>query len=78
MLTGLRAGTPVADLSAALHGDMAQAVAQTCFSLKSRLHLDSVGPTGGVFQNALLFKLANELLISHHLAPPNDGELALG
>jgi hydrogenase maturation factor HypF (carbamoyltransferase family) len=47
--------------------------------------LNTVGLTGGVFQNALLLQLLQEKLLAndfavltHRLVPSNDGGLALG
>jgi hydrogenase maturation protein HypF len=77
------AGTPPSEIGAGFH----QAVASLIDDVRDRLAPDSpaVGLTGGVFQNARLVEDALARLrnagcdaLLHHLAPPNDGGLALG
>lgn len=67
------------------HATLAGCIAGQALYLRERMNFDSVGLTGGVFQNKLLAELAIRQLSSAgfdvHLpvqAPCNDGGLALG
>ncbi len=67
------------------HQTVAQAVGEMCGRIRDRERIEKVALSGGVFQNDLLLMLAtNDLrrrgfqVYSHHLAPPNDGGIALG
>jgi len=79
------AGADPADLVAYFHGAVALGVAGVATALRPRSGTHPVGLTGGVFQNALLTRLATTTLeaagfevLTHHLVPPNDGGLSLG
>ena len=80
-----RGGERVASLAAAFHDAVAVAVVDVASRARRERGLDSVGLTGGVFQNAFLVGTTRRLLegegftvFTHHLVPPNDGGLALG
>ena len=56
-----------------------------CEKVRSRMGLETVALSGGVFQNHLLLRLCDEALqqrgftvLRHSLVPPNDGGIALG
>ena len=60
-------------------------IVEVCGRLRQAGAGDTVGLTGGVFQNALLTERAAAGLaaagfrvVLHRLVPPNDGGLALG
>jgi hydrogenase maturation protein HypF len=60
-------------------------MADTAYLIAQRTGLKHVALSGGVFQNALLVRLAREQLaalgvevLTHRIVPPNDGGLALG
>lgn len=79
------AGLDSAVVAARFHAGVATAIVDVCTQLRSSTGINTVGLTGGVFQNALLVKLAVEALraaafdvLVHQRVPPNDGGLALG
>jgi hydrogenase maturation protein HypF len=76
----LLAGTAPADLAAAFHHAVADAIGRVA---DDHAGDRPVALTGGTFQNALLTRLVRERLGEHHvlthrLVPPNDGGLSLG
>jgi hydrogenase maturation protein HypF len=80
-LADLRAGVPIARISAAFHDGLATAIADVAVRAGQR----TVALTGGCFQNARLTESTVEALraagldaVWHRLVPPNDGGLALG
>ena len=79
------AGLPPAVISARFHHAVADMIADVCGRLRSRGAGETVGLTGGVFQNAVLVRLALDALhhsgfdvLCHGRVPANDGGLALG
>jgi hydrogenase maturation protein HypF len=80
-----RRGTPTASLAHAFHRALARAVADVAIHVAASRAVTTVGLTGGVFQNALLTRLATTALtergfdvLVHRRVPPNDGGLAFG
>jgi hydrogenase maturation protein HypF len=79
------AGVSAAAIAARFHRGVAEMVAEACTRLRSEAAGNVVGLTGGVFQNALLLRLAIDELhhagfevLCHERVPANDGGLALG
>jgi len=75
-----RHGAATADLAAAFHVAVADAVSHVADRCAAGRH---VVLTGGTFQNELLTRLTVERLdghevLTHRLVPPNDGGLSLG
>jgi hydrogenase maturation protein HypF len=85
MIDDVRSGCPIGAVAAGFHvavaGMMARCAGQWC----RPNGIDQVALSGGVFQNALLLRLAKTELsalgftvLAHRLVPTNDGGLALG
>ncbi|MBV8929120.1 MAG: carbamoyltransferase HypF [Mycobacteriaceae bacterium] len=81
IVADLRAGAPAAVIGARWH----RAVAELIVDLADAQGTGTIALSGGVFQNALLLRLASERLrgkgfdvITHRHVPPNDGGIALG
>jgi hydrogenase maturation protein HypF len=79
------AGISAAVIAARFHRGVAKMIAEACMGLRSEGAGSIVGLTGGVFQNALLLRLAIDELhlmgfevLCHERVPANDGGLALG
>jgi hydrogenase maturation protein HypF len=77
----IRAGVPAGVIGARFH----HAVADLVVDVAAAAETPTVALSGGVFQNALLLRLAGHGLrtkgfevITHHRVPPNDGGIALG
>jgi hydrogenase maturation protein HypF len=77
------AAAPV--IAARFHHSLVRLLAEACQILRQRTGLELVALSGGVFQNALILVKLRELLeqmgfevLTHSLAPPNDGSIALG
>ena len=67
------------------HKGLAEQIITACIHAKEKTGCQTVALSGGVFQNALLFRLTEEGLtakgfrvLTHQLIPPNDGGVALG
>ena len=80
-----RRAVPVAVISAGFHAAVARLIATTADRLRAATGIETVGLSGGVFQNVVLVRLARAELadrdlkvLTHGLVPPNDGGLALG
>jgi hydrogenase maturation protein HypF len=79
------AGCDAAGIAARFHRGVAAMITAVCSRLRETTGIGRVGLTGGVFQNALLVRLAVDALhaagfdvLLHATVPPNDGGLALG
>ncbi len=79
------AGVAGAIIAARFHHSLIAALAAVCEILRKRTGLNLVALSGGVFQNAIMavgLKARLESLdfevLTHTLAPPNDGGIALG
>lgn len=79
------AGVATATIAARFHAGVAAAVASVCERLRRTTGIDTVGLTGGVFQNAVLvestvaaLRAAGFDVLLHERVPCNDGGLALG
>lgn len=79
------AGVEKRVVAARFHRAVANMICSVCSHARDSRKLNTVGLTGGVFQNALLARLAECRLraegfdvLSHTIVPPNDGGLALG
>ena len=85
IVSDVLAGRPPAEIAAAFHAGLADAVAIAVGAVGAERNVNTVGLTGGVFQNALLtdwvrdrLQAAGLRVLTHTLVPPNDGGLALG
>jgi hydrogenase maturation protein HypF len=81
----LLAGADPAALALDLHRAVVDTMVEQAITVRARTGLATAALTGGVFQNALLARLARHGLeaqgfevLGHRLVPPNDGGLALG
>ena len=84
-LEDLRRGVPRPEIAASFHHAAAHLVLSCCVAARERTGINTVGLSGGVFQNTTLLKLVTEALsrqefeiLTHRKVPPNDGGLALG
>jgi hydrogenase maturation protein HypF len=78
-------GVPPALIAARFHAGVAAMIVEVCTQLRAGGAGETVGLTGGVFQNAVLTAQASAALaaagfraVMHRVVPPNDGGLALG
>jgi hydrogenase maturation protein HypF len=85
LIDDLRQGCPTGTMAAGFHVAVARMIAERADRLRQETGISRVALSGGVFQNALLLRLARAALkerglpeLSHRLVPPNDGGLALG
>jgi hydrogenase maturation protein HypF len=79
------AGTDTATVGGRFHNSLVRLLAEACEAIRQRTGLNLAALSGGVMQNALLFNRLQHALeergfevLSHSLAPPNDGGIALG
>ncbi len=80
-----QAGVGPATIAARFHNSLVQLLADACDLIRARTGLDLAALSGGVMQNALLLTRLHRTLeergfevLTHNLAPPNDGGIALG
>ena len=80
-----RAGVPQSIVAARFHNAVALMIRDACLRLREQRGLNRVALSGGVFQNVTLLGKTLSLLrgagfetLTHRLAPPNDGGIALG
>lgn len=85
VVADVRAGRPPGEIAAGFHLAVAALIADLAGILGCRHGVRRVALSGGVFQNELLARLAEEKLaqggfevLTHQMVPPNDGGLALG
>jgi hydrogenase maturation protein HypF len=85
LLEGWRRGVGAADMAARFHLTVAEIILHYSRQARDEFGLETVGLTGGVFQNVYLLRLASQLLkgegfqvLTHRVVPPNDGGIALG
>ena len=78
-------GSSPAQMAAKFHLAVANIIAKVCKLARRQSGLDTVGLTGGVFQNVLLLQLTQNRLqqegfkvLTHSVTPPNDGGISLG
>jgi hydrogenase maturation protein HypF len=79
------AGADAGKVAGRCHNSLVRLLAETCEVIRERIGLNLAALSGGVMQNALLFTRLHQALaergfevLSHSLAPPNDGAIALG
>jgi len=85
IIQDLKAGVPIAIISAKFHNAVAEMVSEVCCLIRERDGLSKVALSGGVFQNIYLLKRTLSHLQKkgfkpyiHHQVPCNDGGIALG
>ncbi len=85
LLADWRAGVEPADIAARFHLTVAGIILHYSRQAREEFALETVGLTGGVFQNVYLLRLAWQVLtgagfqvLTHRLVPTNDGGIALG
>ena len=85
MVGDLRAGVEARLMAARFHRTIAELILHYSKRARQEFSLEMVALTGGVFQNAYLLTLANDLLtkegfrvLTQRVVPPNDGGIALG
>jgi hydrogenase maturation protein HypF len=81
----IKSGTERGVIAARFHHAVANMISNVCQMARDRYRINTVGLTGGVFQNVLLLRLTRQQLVAlgfdvltHTVVPPNDGGLALG
>jgi hydrogenase maturation protein HypF len=84
-VTDYQAGVPTATIAGRFHNSLVRLLAEACDLVRERTGLNLAALSGGVMQNALLFTRLHHTLeergfevLTHNLAPPNDGAIALG
>jgi len=85
LVSGVRAGIAPSALALGFHRALASATVRLALDVTAASGVETVGLTGGVFQNRLLTALVRAGLqaegrrvLTHHVVPPNDGGLSLG
>jgi hydrogenase maturation protein HypF len=85
ILSDLDGHTATIEIAAKFHRSVARAIADAAAMIGAHSEVDTVGLSGGVFQNRVLTRMCTTLLnaagfsvLTHRLVPPNDAGLALG
>lgn len=85
LVSGVRAGAALPELAFGFHRALASATAALAVEVVETSGVETVGLTGGVFQNRLLTTMVRTALqaeglrvLTHRVVPPNDGGLSLG
>ncbi len=85
LIADYQAGTDPGVMGARFHVTLTQATLEICVAARTETGIETVGLTGGVFQNVLLTRLIQTALessgfsvLTHRHVPPNDAGLALG
>ncbi|MFM1722649.1 carbamoyltransferase HypF [Rhodococcus sp. PAM 2766] len=85
LVSGVRAGATLPELAFGFHRALASATAALAVEVAETSGVETVGLTGGVFQNRLLTTMVRTALqaeglrvLTHRVVPPNDGGLSLG
>ncbi len=85
IVSELKAGVPIAKISAKFHNTISQIIVKMCSELAEESGLKTVALSGGCFQNRRLLKQVTDELkrsrlkvITHHKVPCNDGGISLG
>ncbi len=83
--TDIRSGKSPSVIAAQFHYAVARLIVAVSIRARQETQINTVGLSGGVFQNVLLLRLTKRLLtqnsfevLTHSIVPPNDGGLALG
>ena len=83
--TDIRLSVCPSVIAAKFHYAVARMILDVSIRAREETQINTVGLSGGVFQNVLLLRLAKRLLtqnsfevLAHAIVPPNDGGLALG
>ncbi len=81
----IQSGREPSVIAAQFHHAVASLISNVCKLARHQYQINTVGLTGGVFQNVLLLRLTRQQLVNlgfrvltHSVVPPNDGGLALG
>jgi hydrogenase maturation protein HypF len=85
IIADMRVGMSKAVMVSKVHTACAELILNLCLRARAVTRLNTVGLSGGVFQNVRLLSLAQQCLtqqgfevLMHRRVPPNDGGLALG
>lgn len=85
LLADWRERVEPAVMAARFHRTVAEIILHYGRQAREEFGLETLGLTGGVFQNVYLLRLASQVLtgagfqvLTHRLVPPNDGGIALG
>jgi len=85
VVADVQGGTAASIIAGRFHRAVALMLRDVCLIMRDRYGVRDVALSGGVFQNIVLLRLADDLLrdagftvLTHHLVPPNDGGVALG
>ena len=84
-VAAVRRGEPISSIARGFHDSLVDGLTRAACLVRDRHSIDTVGLTGGVFQNAYLsdrlrvsLRASGFRVLVHDKVPPNDGGLALG